>query len=140
MSEPEVLQELCEALLFEGTVEDGDVDLVDALEQGVVEDDLEEALADFEPVELDLEGSDLETTPRRERGGDVVVVLLGTLGFEIEEGYKVVGLVADVRELVSFAVEPAIKRGASVVLAEAVEDSACRFTVPKCALRTASTR
>ena len=92
LDESEVLQQPDEALLASRVLEDRHVDLVRVLAQRIVEDDLEESLAELEPIHLDLERADLQSTLGRETRLDVVVVLVGSFHFEIEEGDEIITL------------------------------------------------
>ena len=52
--ETEVFQEVNQTLLNDGVLKDGNVDFIDSLPQGIIEDDLEEALTKLKPIEPDF--------------------------------------------------------------------------------------
>ncbi len=103
LDESEVLQEFDEALLASGVREDRHVDLFHVLPERVIKDDLEESLAKLEPVHLDFERADLQSSLGLESWLDVAVILVCPLDFEIKEGDEVVPLGTHVGGFVSLA-------------------------------------
>ncbi len=121
LDEAEVLKELHEPLLARRGREDRHVHFFGVLSERVIEDDFEESLAQLEPVHLDLERADLQSSFGLESRLDVAI-LICPLDFEVEEGDEIIPLVAHVRNLVCLAREPLVESGPAVVLPEAVEE------------------
>src|SRR5579871_2303768 len=121
LQKAEVLQEPRESLLPARVLEHGHVDLIDGLAERVVEDDLEEALAELEAVDLNFERADLQPAQWQKSGLDVTIVLLRPLDLEVQKCDGGRAFVAHVHGLVRLARKPAVENRPAIVRTEGVE-------------------
>jgi hypothetical protein len=130
--EPKIFEQPNQSLLLDGSVEDRDVDLVHSLNDGIVENDLQETFAQLEPVQLHLERANVQSALRCKSRLDVGVVFCLAFNLHVEKcNHFLLCVEADVRWINALAVEPPVEGLAVVVLPEAVEKRERNIDAPE---------